>query len=567
VADQDLHQELRRRELLIDRLIEAMPGGVVHVTREGAIQVANPEAQRILGLSFDELTRRFVTDFDRETIWEDGTHCAAQDYPVSRALQTGQRQGPDVIGVRQKSGELAWAVFTAIPVHDPETGQVSGAVVTFLDITLRKRAERQLRESLEEREAVMAQKLESLGVLSGGIAHDFNNLLTSIWGRVSLARSLLGAKSVAGHHLDATEPVLKRAQRLTQQLLTFARGGAPVKESVPLAGLLREASQFSVSGSSARCEVNIQPDLWSAEVDSGQIFQAVNNILLNAVQAMPEGGLIELLAGNLVVGDAMPLPVRPGRYVHISIRDHGVGIERELLVRIFDPYFTTKPKGTGLGLAVAYSIVRKHGGTLSATSQPGQGTVFDIYLPAAAAPSAVANSGAAAGAPAPGPASAAGATAAAPARPASPAQAASSSRHHRGPARVLLMDDEPGVRAAAAGMLRRLGHTVTGTADGNQAVERYRKAFESRRPYDVVLMDLTVAGGTGGLEATRRILALDPQARVVVASGYSDDPVMSRYRELGFAARLAKPYDLERLEHVLGQVLNETPPASSPGKR
>ncbi len=499
-----------------------MPGGVVQVTPEGAIVRANAEAQRILGLSYDELTERYVADFEPGTCWEDGTPCAVADYPVSRAIVENRAQPPVTIGVRKPDGETSWAIFTAIPLPDPATGACAGVIVTFVDITERRRIEHERRHSLEERERALAQKLESLGVLSGGIAHDFNNLLQVVAGRLSLARSAVPSGHVASGHLEAADEAARRARDLTQQLLTFAKGGTPIRETVSMASMLEEMSRFALSGSNAGCETHLAPDLWAADVDPSQTFQALQNLVSNAAQAMPGGGVVTLSAENAVVTRDAALPLEAGRYVRITVTDQGVGIAPADLERVFDPYFTTKATGTGLGLAITYSVVRRHGGHVSIASALGKGTTVTLYLPAAAS--------------------------------AAPA-AATELPPAIGTGRVLVVDDDEDVRDVAIAMIEALGYEAHGVREGGQAIEAYRAAAAAGRAFDAVLVDLTIRGGMGGREAVEKLRAEFPAVRAIVSSGYSNDPVMSEFERHGFCDLVTKPYDLTRLGETLQRVL------------
>jgi PAS domain S-box-containing protein len=521
-SDSGVLGSLRRSEELNRRLLEAMPGGVVQVARDGAVLTANAEAQRILGLRLDELTRRYIADFRTETFREDGTPCPVEEYPVYQCLVTGAAQPARTIGVRQPSGAIAWAVFTAIPLHDPESGALEGAVVTFLDITERKRAEDALEASHREREALLAQRLDALGVLSGGIAHDFNNLLTVIRGRLSLGLAK-GVQDAALHRsLEQALAGLSAAEDLTTRLLTFARGGDPIKETVSVARFLEEAVAFVLAGSAATGRVHAPDDLWAAEIDRSQMFHVLSNLLLNAVQAMPQGGPIEVSARNVTVSASEPggAPV-PGEYVRVDIRDRGEGIAAEDLDRVFEPYFTTKPGGSGLGLSIAHSVVRRHGGHVAIDSKRGEGTVVTLHVPA---------------------------TRARPAEPPVPVAPAS------GRGRLLVMDDDPRIRELLGEMLSTLGYDVDVIPDGDSALECYRRALEESRPYRAVLLDLTVPGAMGGREALQHLRVLDPSVCAIVSSGYSHDPILGDPESHGFAAVLPKPYDLERLGNVLRRV-------------
>ena len=379
------------------------------------------------------------------------------------------------------------------------------------------------RRDLED-ERQRAAKLESVGVLAGGIAHDFNNLLMSVGASLSLASRDTTSADVR-RRLEAALLGIRRAGKLTNQLLVFSKGGEPVKRTAGLHDLLHECIGFAARGSSSRAEVRVAPDLWPVLCDSGQIWQVIHNLLLNGIQAMPEGGRLVLSAENVEVPEAGAPGLPGGPYVRIGVTDEGEGIAPEHLSRIFDPYFTTRPRGTGLGLAASYSIVRKHGGSISVGSTGPEGTTLWVHLPAS------------------------------PDREISEEGTPLSGRETRRGS-VLLMDDDEAVAEAVRDMLDVLGFSCRVAYEGVEAVAAYRRRIDLGRPYDAVIMDLTVPGGMGGLEAVKKVLELDPDARVLVSSGYSNDPVMAHPSDHGFKGVLAKPYHIDELDRVLTEVLD-----------
>ncbi|HJT89640.1 MAG TPA: ATP-binding protein, partial [Bryobacteraceae bacterium] len=384
----------------------------------------------------------------------------------------------------------------------------------------RLRAEIEQRKQIEE-ELLRARKLESLGVLAGGIAHDFNNFLTVVQGNLALAQMQLPENDPAQPLLQQTVAVCRRAASLASQLLTFAKGGTPVRRTLSIAALVRDTVELARAGAPVNIQAEIAEDLWSCDADADQISHALRNVLLNARDATPEGGLVEVRAENTVLEDR-GTGWKPGRYVRITVRDCGSGIAPEVLPRIFDPYFTTKPGATGLGLATAYAIVSKHEGRIWAESEPGVGTVMRIELPASGAPIQ--------------------------APPPEPVLA-------RGSGRILVMDDEEFLRMLLTRILQPLGYEVTCARDGAEAIASYDAARAAGRSFDAVLLDLTVRGGMGGLETAARLREIDPAVKLIVSSGYSDAAVMSDFRRYGFDERIPKPWTPAQISDVLQRVL------------
>jgi signal transduction histidine kinase/ActR/RegA family two-component response regulator len=379
------------------------------------------------------------------------------------------------------------------------------------------------REQTEE-ELLRARKLESLGVLAGGIAHDFNNFLTVVQGNIEVAKAQLNPGESAQEFLNQAASACQRAKFLSSQLLTFAKGGAPVRSVVSIGQLITDAVHLARTGSPVGIEVKIAEGLWSAQVDPGQIGQVLHNILLNARQAMPGSGTIEVRAENVAFpngpGDADPR-------VRISIRDSGRGISADVLRRIFDPYFTTKPGGSGLGLATAYAIVVKHGGHISVDSTPGVGTEFVIDLPASLE------------SPLP--------------------QSLAAAPMQTGTERLLVMDDEEALRILFKAVLSKLGYDVETARDGAEAIALYEATEAAGGGFDAALLDLTVTGGMGGLEAAAKLRELNPSLKLIVSSGYSEAPVMSHFADYGFDAVILKPWTVKEISEVLRKVLIADP--------
>ena len=388
--------------------------------------------------------------------------------------------------------------------------------------------EQMQRESHLEAELQRATRLESLGLLAGGIAHDFNNLLTVVIGNLSMVTLGTTLDPEAKGHVGAASRATLRARDLTQQLLTFAKGGSPVRAALSLTDLVQEVADFVLRGTGVDCEFSYSSDLWPALVDKGQISQVVQNLVINAVQSMPDGGHIRIDLFNEEIAAGASLLLAPGRYLHMTVADTGSGIAPELLPRIFDPYFTTKKTGNGIGLATVFSIVRKHGGHITVESAMGTGTTFHLHLPASdESPVTTA-----------------------------PRQLTVDMGTLSG--RVLLMDDEPEIRRLAGQMMQHLGLEVHCVAEGGAAAAEYARALRDGRRYDLVILDLTVPGGMGGLQALRLLREADPEVCAVVSSGYSEDEVMATYRSHGFRAMVSKPYGIEDLARALRPLLRDT---------
>ena len=506
-----MEEELAEQNERLAVTLESIGDGVIATDQRKKVLLINKAAEALTGWEDGSaLGRRLVEVLpiaDRVTgkPWEDPEAVA-----LASGLGAASSHGALLLS---RDGREHVVEINGSLIHDMESRAI-GTVLIFRDVTLREKMEEKLQT---------ADKLESISLLAGGIAHDFNNILTGVLGNLSLAGLDVPRDSELHQRLDEAERATLRARDLTRQLLTFARGGAPVKRLTRVDRVVREAAVFASRGSAVFVGVEVADDLWPAEVDEGQVSQVIQNIVINAVQAMPSGGAITVSMSNAVVEPGNAHPLLPGPYVRIAIRDEGIGIPEKLLKKIFDPYFTTKQAGSGLGLATSYSIVRNHQGHIEVISAPGQGSTFIIHLPA------VKNGQVSREA----------------------RETLESSIRGRN---VLVMDDEEEVRAIAIQMLKVLGFPSTGARDGAAALELFKAARQEGAPYDLVILDLTVAGGMGGREAMDGLLALDPHVRVVVSSGYSNDPILANYREYGFRAVLPKPYMMKDLTRVLREV-------------
>ncbi len=391
-----------------------------------------------------------------------------------------------------------------------------GRIEHYYDITERK----QMEEGL-----LKVRKLESVGVLAGGIAHDFNNILAAILGNISLALTTVDPKDEIYELLEESEKASLRAKGLTQQLLTFTKGGEPVKKIAAINEVVRDSANFVLRGSNVRCNCVFSKNLSPVEIDPGQISQVIQNIVLNASLAMPTGGIIEIDCINYLCGAGDEILVKPGNYIKIAIKDNGVGIPKDLLGNIFDPYFTTKQKGSGLGLAITHSIISKHGGYITVDSELGQGTTFTIYLSVSQG------------------------------RP-EPKQKDVIVPTETAHGRIMIMDDEEMIRNLVHKMLSRRGFEVVSVEDGEKAIQLYQEATENGRPIDLIIMDLTIPGGMGGKEAIKEIHKIDPEAKVIVSSGYSNDSVMANFGEYGFCGAMVKPFQIRELMEIVGKAVS-----------
>jgi PAS domain S-box-containing protein len=505
-------EALKQSEQFIRGILDTVDEGFIVIDREYRILTANKAYCEQAGADCDSIIGKSCYEVSHLTVrpcFEEGEECAPR-----RVFDTGKPCSA-LHKHRDAKGRIMFVETKAFPIRD-SSGTVTSVIETINNIT---------EKHLLEEERLKTQKLESIGTLAGGIAHDFNNLLQGIFGYLSMAKMSLGDKEKARTLLEQAEKALHQSVNLTTQLLTFSKGGKPVMRTIALQPVIENAVKFALSGSRSTYELRMAPDLWQVEADEGQLGQVIQNIVLNADQAMPLGGSVVLRAGNLAASDSLLPQELSGRdAVLISIQDSGVGISEQYLSKIFDPYFTTKEKGSGLGLATTYSIVRNHGGLIRVQSAVDAGTTFFLYLPASGKNAEVS------------------------------ANPMMQLRQRTG--RVLVLDDEEVIRMVSAEMLGALGHEVAFADKGETAIEAYRAARDENRPFDVVILDLTIRGGMGGAETLQRLLKIDPGVKAVVSSGYSDDAIAAGYQEQGFKAFLKKPYNVDELQKVLDRLLN-----------
>jgi PAS domain S-box-containing protein len=511
IERQRAEEALRQQRDWFDVTLSSIGDAVLATDIRGIITFLNPVAERLTGWPRQEALGRPCTDVFR--LAHEHTRQPAV-HPIVRILQEGHVVVlANDTRLLTRDGREVVIADSGTPIRAAD-GALLGAVLVFRDMS----QGRQLEEEL-----LRACKVESLGVLAGGIAHDFNNLLTGILGNISLAKLLAAPHTKVMARLTEAEKACEWATALTQQLLIFAKGGAPVRQTVSLVQLLRESVSFALHGAKVRGDLHLTEALWPVDADAGQINQVLHNIVLNAVQAMPEGGTLTVWAENVVLGVGYAPPLPAGRYIKMTVQDHGCGIPKDLLPHIFDPYFTTKEQGSGLGLTTAYAIVAKHKGYMTVESEVGVGTTVVVYLPASSRPLVPV--------------------------PASPEPAAV------GQGRILIMDDEAMIRDLLQEILSDFGFHVVCVSDGTEAVTTYQRAQEAGQPFAVVILDHTIPGGMGGMETFAHLHTLDPQVTALLSSGYANDPVMTAFTQYGFSGVITKPYTVQKLQEALQRVL------------
>jgi len=492
--------------------LQSIGDGVITTDMDGRVLMINPVGEFLTGWPQQDAVDKPI---DEVLVLQEEESGNRLPNPISEVIQAQRITAvPTQSMLSSRGGKERLIASSVAPISDRD-GSIIGAVLVFRDITDKRRI---------EEEMLKVEKLESIGVLAGGIAHDFNNILTAVIGNISLTKQYAKSHSPLHNKLDEIEKAAFRARDLTQQLLTFSKGGAPVKKVLLLDRIFYDAAMFALGGSNVGIEFNASDALWTVEADEGQISQVVNNLILNAIQAMPNGGVLNATMENITLSSEVSLPLPAGRYVKIELQDHGTGIPKENLGRIFDPFFTTKKTGSGLGLATSYAIVEKHGGYITVDSIQGQGTMFTLYFPA------------------------------------------SEKKLVRGPVKsqdiaqgtgnILVMDDEEIIRSVVGDILKAVGYDVAFARDGQEMLDKYAAGQNNGTPFDAVIMDLTIPGGMGGKEAISKLLERYPLAKAIVSSGYSTDPVMANYSHYGFLAAVSKPFRIEELCRCLKQILS-----------
>ncbi|MCL4456688.1 MAG: ATP-binding protein [Nitrospirae bacterium] len=482
-------------------LLDAIPDTLLLLSSDLKVTWANKGAARSLGKEVSDLIERHCHE-----LWFERSMPCADCYAI-KSFKTGNVEASEVI---TPDGRI-WDV-SAFPLKEDD-GTVKNVIIVSRDITEKRRI---------EEEMIKTDKLDSLGMLAGGIAHDFNNMLAAISLKIAAARIYADPEDKVFKKLNEAEHIIFTAKFLPQQLLTFAKGGLPIKESIFVRDLIDTSINLVMSGSDAGCEISLPDDLRPVEADEGQIIQVLTNLLINANHAMPDGGTVRIFAENIDIKPEASIPLKNGRYVKLSIQDSGVGIPEDHLQKIFDPFFTTKRGGCGLGLAVAYSIVKKHNGHIALESEVGSGTTFHVYLPASEKAVVMPKGG---------------------------------GTVYGGRGNILVMDDDKNILEFTGDILRHLGYSVELARDGGEMIEIYESAMRAGQPFDAVVIDLTVAGGMGGKEAIQELMRLDPSVKAIVVSAYFNDPVLADFRQYGFCGAFVKPYKVEDLNKELRNII------------
>lgn len=500
------HVHLLTSERKYKLVMKAMNEGVVVIDPKKIIRFVNDGVCRFLGKNSSDLTGQLiVADYmdekNKRTFLSAIEECNDEGF-IQREL----------VWTKQDGRQLE--TLTSVTPSIDDEGVLTGYTVVITDLTMQKQA---------EKEALKIQKMEAIGKLAGGIAHDFNNMLAVIMGNVSYALTKIDHNDEIFTLLSDAEKATVDAQKLTHQMLTFAKGGEPVTETTDINIILKDSVEFLLRGSNVACEFDLQDDIPGVDVDTGQINQVINNLVINAKQAMPMGGTLLINTGteNIKANNQFSLPA--GNYVKIKIQDHGIGIPEEHLKNIFEPFFTTKQDGNGLGLATTYSIIRKHHGAITVDSKIGKGTSFCIYLRESLKTI--------------------------------PEKSIEKNISHKTKGRILVMDDNDLMLKVIGAMLKDMGYDETLTTDGRDALAAYQEAAGKKKPFDLVILDLTVPGGMGGAETMTELLKINPEVKAVVASGYSNDPIMANYAEHGFSGVMAKPFNMDELAKTIKSVL------------
>jgi len=517
--DRDITERKKTESLLTEEkerllvTLRSIGDAVITTDINGNIVIMNKIAEQLTGWTLQEAFGKSLSEIFHIINEQTREKC---ENLVDKIIKSGgicELANHTIIILRDGTERII--ADSGAPIFDKDYN-IIGIVIVFRDITEKIKTEASLQNM---------QKLEALGILAGGIAHDFNNLLTGIFGYIEMTKLCINEPQEATEYIDKALSLFERAKGLTQQLLTFAKGGNPIKTLTNITDLLKKTIEFNLTGSNITPLFDIPRHLWSCEIDKNQIGQVIDNIVINAKQAMPSGGQIIIKGENIPVGTKLPLTLHAKNYIKISIQDYGKGIEKKNMPHIFEPFFTTreKDKGSGLGLATAYSIIKKHYGYIDVESEPGKGSTFNIYLPASVELSSI--------------------------------KPDITPKIPKGQGKILIMDDEEFILKIAGKLLKNMGYTVECASKGEEALELYKNAIGQSQPFDLVIFDLTVKGGMGGAETITKLLEIDPDVKAIASSGYSDDPVMETPTNFGFAASLSKPYSINKMTEMINKII------------
>lgn len=506
----DFSEEFRRLFLTFKSMLNA----IIVADINANIVLMNHKAEILTGWMEEEAIKRSLRDVLPIFDW-----CFQSSFEddIDNIINKGKTlELPDHVIFVDKNKKNRVVTGYISPIFD-ENDNVIGIVLDLDDTTEKQKMEKEMQK---------IQRFESLGILAGGIAHDFNNILTAILGNISMAKIGSNPKEIM-ERLTETEKALDRAKYLTQQLLNFSKNDLPVKESSSIDELLVNSVNFMLSGSNVRCVFDIPDDLWIVDIDENQINQVITNITINAIQAMAAGGVLKVYARNVHLENNELPTLERGNYVRISIEDHGIGISNDILNKIFDPYFTTKNNGSGLGLAVSLSIIKNHNGHITVSSQVGIGTTFHIYLPISSKEQLIKKK-----------------------------ESVSNFVHEKG--KILVLDDDELIRELTHTILSSFGYEVFTVSDGTEAIDSYKKAKELGKPFDAVIMDLTIPGGMGAKETIGVLSSFDPNVRAIISSGYSSNSIVTDFAEHGFKGAIVKPYGVKELSSILNSIIMDS---------
>ncbi len=510
MESREMQQNLLREKELLNVTVQSIRDGVISVDKDGHIVMVNRSTCEIFGLSEAELLGMLLQDV-MHIRWEESDEVI--DVSLDQCEPAASKAVFGQVTLTTSSEQELLLQLDMNTLHDQDSMR-TGAVLVFRDVTKSEQIDRELRRM---------NKLESISLLAGGIAHDFRNILTPVLGDISMVKESLAADDPLAVDLTHAERGCQRAANLATQLLIFARGGSPVRHPMNLTATAMQAGEFATSGSSCRVTSVIDPELWAVEADEGQVFQILHNLIINARIALEDQGEVLVRINNTVLAEEEIPLLKAGRYVQIEVEDHGPGISPDVMPLIYDPFFTTRPDGRGLGLAIVYSVVRNHDGIIKVDSVVNERTTFTVYLPATDMPSS--------------------------------SLVDSNAQMVRGTGRILMMDDELPILEFMTKLVSKLGYEPVTTENGEQAIARYKAAMDIGNPFNLVIMDLTIPGGMGGRETIKELLRIDPDVRAIVASGYSNDPILSDPVTYGFKGAITKPFRIKEMSALIAKVL------------